>query len=156
MDKMTEEQVMKFFDALVTGDLHDGLKLTPRQAFDIIWMLDEMEALSDRYELCEHCKGLHLYDDGCFADADAIESDYHFRPEVIKEGGFYCDTCAHQFELPYDERPDVDKRCPECHKPLYLHVSPANQRSGITDFYICRNCDVAYDIRELYPQQFDS
>lgn len=108
MEQITEDQMQKLFKYLTgeSDDVETQLELTPKQAFGLIYFMQEhLEILPQNYELCESCECLINVDyGGCFADDDAIESDFHFRPEVIEKGGFYCDSCAPHFELTYAER----------------------------------------------------
>lgn len=113
-----ELDVEHLWDFLITGEtdwigehgtiISLGQKLEPREALHVLHVLcDEHNAIKGFWELCERCG--HISDSdygGAWADSEAIHGDYHYRPEVIDQGGWYCDWCAPFMELPYDERPE--------------------------------------------------
>lgn len=113
----SETEVGDLWDFLITGEtdcigehgtiISLGQKLDPDAALSVLFELYEMDAIKDRWELCTRCGHLHNADyGGAWAELDAICSDYHFYPEVIEKGGWYCEYCAGFREIPYDERPE--------------------------------------------------
>lgn len=83
MEKITIDQVNQFFEYL-QGEIPEGFvgvkspKLSPQQAFDVIYILQEnLHLLPDHYELCCQCH--QLYDS--------------WREGRIIRGRFYCGCC---------------------------------------------------------------
>ncbi len=65
MTEPTLEQIQEFFDVLTTGEppedwrLSNLLKLTPRQAFTVVYLMQEqLGIVPDHYELCSVCDEL--------------------------------------------------------------------------------------------------
>lgn len=103
---MNFEKALEFFKFLQGEDVvnikHHGieLKLTPEQAFEVIYVLQEVYGLiPDAYELCYECLGLYNSE---------IEGD-HFEDDVI--GINLCDNCisnAFGWKV-YDNSEEADK-----------------------------------------------
>lgn len=109
---ITLEQTDELMSMLTGGDLPDGYimpdqpKLTPRQAFSVVWFLQErLGIIPDTYEMCQICE--ELYDSehgGCWLDTTDELDEWHIELGVTSEmfksaagGGFCSSECEAGF-----------------------------------------------------------
>jgi hypothetical protein len=120
MNELTLDQVQEFYNFLTGEELIkevdvESPKLTNRQAFDIIYILQEhYNIIPQQYELCDECENIydssnegHNYDctdcdhDGCcYLDmcmSGEINNDNIKLKEFIDGKNFCCQTCEYDF-----------------------------------------------------------
>jgi len=114
-DKLTFDQIDEIMDMLTGGELPHGMrmpdqpKLMRRQAFSIVWFLQEHTGIiPSHFEMCQVCEELYDSDRGGYwldpsSEPDDWLTEIGVTPEIFKsapEGGF----CQHECEAKFWHR----------------------------------------------------